>query len=52
MTGVQTCALPISSVPKYPASHGCIRVPLTEGNPAKLFYEWVSKGTPIEIVKK
>ncbi len=41
-----------TSVPKYPASHGCIRVPLTEGNPAKLFYEWVSKGTPIEIVKK
>jgi L,D-transpeptidase catalytic domain len=38
-----------SSVPDRPASHGCIRVPLTGDNPAKRFYEWVETGTPIEI---
>jgi lipoprotein-anchoring transpeptidase ErfK/SrfK len=38
-----------SSVPPYPASHGCIRVPLNEGNPAQWFYEWVDLGTPIRI---
>lgn len=38
-------------VPGHPASHGCIRLPLEEGdgNPAKQFYEWVETGTPIEI---
>ncbi|MDC3255095.1 L,D-transpeptidase [bacterium] len=41
-----------SSVPNYPASHGCIRVPLDEGNPAKFFYEWVDKGTPITVTKE
>lgn len=41
------------SVPKYPASHGCIRLPyLSDGNPARFFYEWVNKGTPIEIKRK
>lgn len=40
-----------SSVPAYPASHGCIRVPLTEGNPARFFYEWVQTGTPVSVVK-
>jgi hypothetical protein len=40
-----------SSVPNYPASHGCIRMPLDEGNPARFFYEWVDKGTPITITK-
>ena len=41
------------SVPKYPASHGCIRLPyLTDGNPARFFYEWIDKGTPISIVKE
>ena len=40
-------------VPKYPASHGCIRLPyLTGGNPARFFYEWIDKGTPITIVRK
>ena len=39
-----------SSVPNRPASHGCIRVPLTGANPAKLFYEWVDVGTPVHIV--
>ena len=41
-----------SSVPNYPASHGCIRVPLNEGNPAKFFYEWIDKNTPIHITRK
>lgn len=38
-----------TSVPDYPASHGCIRVPLTDGNPARFFYEWVLTGTPVRI---
>lgn len=38
-----------SYVPNRPASHGCIRLPLTGGNPAKQFYEWVEIGTPVEI---
>lgn len=38
-----------SYVPDRPASHGCIRVPLDEGNPAKWFYQWVDVGTPIDI---
>jgi lipoprotein-anchoring transpeptidase ErfK/SrfK len=38
-----------SYVPRRPASHGCIRLPLSDGNPAKRFYEWVEPGTPIEI---
>lgn len=38
-----------SSVPRFPASHGCIRVPLDNGNPAKQFFDWVEPGTPIEI---
>jgi len=39
-----------TSVPAYPASHGCIRVPLTDGNPAKFFFEWVETGTPVRVV--
>lgn len=38
-----------SSVPRYPASHGCVRVPLDEGNPARFFYEWIDVGTPVRI---
>lgn len=38
-------------VPDYPASHGCIRLPLTEGNPAKFFYEWIDQGTPVRVLK-
>jgi len=38
-----------TSVPHHPASHGCIRVPLDGDNPAKRFYEWVERDTPIEI---
>jgi len=38
-----------TSVPAYSASHGCVRVPLTRGNPARWFWEWVDVGTPISI---
>lgn len=37
------------SVPRTPASHGCVRLPLDEGNPAKFFYDWVDPGTPVTI---
>ncbi|MCB1277964.1 L,D-transpeptidase [Prosthecobacter sp.] len=40
-----------TSVPNYPASHGCIRVPLTDGNPAKFFFEWVLNGTPVSVTR-
>lgn len=40
-----------TSVPRYPASHGCVRMPLTGRNPAKFFYEWVQSGTPVTITK-
>lgn len=38
-------------VPDYPASHGCIRLPLEEDGhcPAAEFYEWVREGTPIRV---
>lgn len=39
-----------SSVPDYPASHGCVRMPLNRGNPARFFYEWVDTGTPVTIL--
>jgi len=40
-----------SVVPDYPASHGCIRLPLVEDGhrPAEEFYEWVRIGTPIRV---
>ena len=38
------------SVPDYPASHGCIRLPLSGENPAKQFFDWVDPGTPVRIV--
>jgi hypothetical protein len=38
-----------NSVPSYPASHGCIRMPLDGENPAKFFYEWIDVGTPVII---
>lgn len=40
-----------TSVPNYPASHGCIRVPLTGNNPARWFYQWVDRGTPVRIIE-
>jgi len=36
-----------SSVPSYPASHGCIRLPV---DTARQFYDWVHYGTPVDIV--
>ncbi len=39
-----------TSVPKQPASHGCIRMPLDGDNPAKRFYEWAETGMPIEVI--
>ncbi len=38
-----------SYVPDYPASHGCIRLPASGDNPAKRFYEWVERDTPVTI---
>lgn len=38
-----------TSVPHYPASHGCVRMPLTRGNPAHWFYRWCDVGTPVTI---
>lgn len=40
------------SVPDYPASRGCIRMHLDQGNPARFFYEWVDRGVPIRIVRE
>ena len=37
-------------VPDYPASHGCVRMPLDRGNPARFFYEWVDAGTPVAVL--
>jgi len=34
-------------VPNYPASHGCIRVPISQ---AREFYNWVDYGTPVYVV--
>lgn len=36
-----------SSVPNYPASHGCVRMPV--GN-AQKFYNWVIPGTLVTVV--
>ena len=36
-----------SYVPSFPASHGCIRMPIGS---ARQFYDWISLGTPVEIV--
>ena len=37
------------SVPAYPASHGCIRVPLGRKKPAKYLYGWVNRGVGVKI---
>ena len=37
------------SVPHYPASHGCIRIPLGRKNPAKYLFSWVNRGVPVKI---
>ncbi len=38
-----------ASVPSRPASHGCIRIPLGGGNPARWIYDWIDLGTPVVI---
>lgn len=38
-----------SSVPNYPASHGCIRMPLTGQNAAKYFFEWVNLRSEVTV---
>ena len=38
-----------TQVPAWPASHGCIRLPLDRENPAEWFFHWVEPGTPIEV---
>jgi peptidoglycan hydrolase-like protein with peptidoglycan-binding domain len=34
------------SVPIYPASHGCLRVPLPD---ARSLYDWIMIGTPVDV---
>jgi hypothetical protein len=34
------------SVPIYPASHGCLRVPLAD---AHSLYDWINIGTPVDV---
>lgn len=41
-----------SSVPRYPASHGCVRMPLTGQNAARWLYHWISPGTAVKIYGK
>lgn len=38
-------------VPDFPASHGCIRLPLDGSNRARLFYEWVDNGCPVRVTR-
>lgn len=40
------------SVPRYPASHGCVRMPLVGQNAAKYFFNWVDIGTSISITRE
>ena len=37
------------SVPPYPASHGCIRMPLGPNSPAKYLFGWVTRGVDVKI---
>lgn len=37
------------SVPAYPASHGCIRMPLGKKNAAEFFFNWIDLGTAVSI---
>jgi lipoprotein-anchoring transpeptidase ErfK/SrfK len=38
-----------TSVPSEPASHGCIRLPMTGINPAKWLWNWIEPGTPVTV---
>lgn len=35
-----------SSVPTYPASHGCLRVPVPD---ARSLFNWIALGTPVDV---
>ena len=35
-----------ASVPTYPASHGCLRVPIPD---AKRLFNWIKIGTPVDV---
>ncbi len=37
------------SVPHYPASHGCVRIPLGRKSPAKYLFGWVNRGIEVRI---
>ena len=37
------------SAPNDPMERGCIGLLLTGPNPAKIFFDWVDAGTPVEI---
>ena len=34
------------SVPIYPASHGCLRVPIPD---ARTIFNWITIGTPVDV---
>src|SRR5260370_37338445 len=36
-------------VPRHPASHVCIRLPLAGAHPARWFYGWLDGGTPVSL---
>lgn len=38
-----------SSVPSYPASHGCIRMQMGKNSPAKYLFSWVNRGIDVKI---
>lgn len=38
-----------TSVPSYPASHGCVRIPLNKKNPAKYLWHWVDIGVEVKV---
>ena len=40
-----------SEVPNYPASKGCIRVPISGMNPARKLFRWLDVGTPIRVYR-
>lgn len=41
-----------SSVPRRPASHGCVRMPMWGENAARMFFEWVEPGSEIRIERE
>ncbi|MGH2900398.1 MAG: L,D-transpeptidase, partial [Solirubrobacteraceae bacterium] len=37
-----------ASVPIYPASHGCLRVPIPD---ARSLFDWIAIGTPVDVYR-